>query len=412
VTNSPPANVSTAPGGLPRGKAARVLASGIDSLVLALSLHWRDEKAFQLLADLKQSAKERGDEEPLRVEWDVDGTIERFRVQPHGKQGAEWLLVGPDYGLAIAKAMAPGQRPNAMVDIRSEALWTHGADAMVERIKKVLDGLGAFVELVKPSRLDLCVDLLIREKDWSAGLKDHFVTRARYISTHDSNRELSGFSIGRGVMSARLYDKPREIAEKSGKLWMFGVWGLPEVPPGHVIVRIECQVRRDVLREGRVNSWDDVRRKLRRLWAYCTQRWLRVVDDPKLHHTMQRLRPWWKVVQGGFEGAQQAWPLVREQAVNRDRRRLAAQTLGTLGSLLALSDDAELDEMAELDQLSALHAALAQARLWGKVSDAEFKRRQQLKRAKYRRPPMAFAGEPERQPLPAVESGDTPEGSA
>jgi len=409
VTNSPPANVNLS-GGLAPGESGRVLASGIDSLTLAVELQWADDQAFRRLAELKEEAKKQVEDEPITVAVGEGTAAARFVVKPHGSNGYEWLLVGKEMAIKLGSWLEAKQRPSAMVDLRAELLWTHGPDAAVERVRQVLGAMGAKVERMKPSRLDLCVDVLLPGATWTAQLDQHFVTRARGTDTHRKNGDLSGFSIGKGAASARIYDKAREIREKSHKDWMFDVWKLPAVPEGHRVVRVEFQLRRDMLREGKLQTWEDVRERLPRAWAYCCRRWLRLVVNPKVHHTQQEPLPWWLLVEEGFAGAQQAEPLIREKAINTDRRRLAAQSIGTLSSIAALDlIDEQRTEETTLDRTSFLRSALAKAQAHASIDDEEFTRRVDRKRAKYGRAGPRFRGGKATADDAEVESAAVPE---
>jgi len=395
-----------------RADAPLVLASGLDSVVVAVSLRWPNDATFKRLAQLKQAAKEREDGEPFQVSIDENATA-RFVVKPNGKDGFEWLLTSGEMGIALGNWIEPKQRPSAMVDIRSEALWRFGADAAVARAVAILEAMGADVEAVKPSRLDLCTDVLLGEQDWHAGLDQHFVTRARGTNMYRKNRDLSGFSLGSGEVVARLYDKPREIREQSGKEWMYPIWKLPAVPEGCRIIRVEFQVRRDALREFQLNAWDDVRGALPRLWAYCTRDWLRLAVDPQLHHTQQDLLAWWAPVQNGFAGAQGAEPLVRELAVNTDLRRLGAQAIGALSSIVAIKlADRDATEGVLLDPVGFLHSALSDARKHAPQDDAKFTRRIDRKRARLARAERFEANEATASAVAVESAPDAPEGSA
>lgn len=384
MTNSPPANVNP---GLRRDEPARVLASGIDTLALTFQLRWPDSTTFDRLAELKARAKEEDSGEPITLELPIDeGAALTFEVQPHGSSGYEWLLVGQEMSISLGKSLTPRQRPSAAVTIRSEALWRFGPAVAVERVQLVLESLGAEVEGIKPSRIDLCVDVLVREKDWHPGLAEHFVTRARYDALHRKSRDLAGFSIGKGTVLARIYDKPREIGEKSHKDWLWDIWKLNAVPTGHRIVRVEFQLRRDSLREGGLKEWCNVEERLPGLWAYCSRRWLRLVLDAGLHHTQQKPLPWWRTVETGFTGSQGAAPIVRERARNTDLRRLASQSVGTLGSMVALGLGPEDDAAkVSMDRRSFLHAELDRAIDLAYLDDDQFTRRVERKRAKLSR---------------------------
>lgn len=430
MTNSPPANVNPPDGSrtatpedagpfswlkLQPGEAARVLGSGVDSLVLAMTLLWRNDLTFAELRQAKKLAKEAEKNQPIRFSLGEGAGDMVFEVLPHGREGFEWLIRNHDVSIALGNWCKPKERPSAMVTFRSEALWTHGPDACVARIEALFRAVGAEVLMVKPSRIDLCVDVLLREEDWHVGLDQHFVTRARGTTTYRSSRVLSGFSIGKGAVSARLYDKAREIREKSGKEWMHDVWNLPAVPHGHRVVRVEYQLRREALRQSKIHSWEHVHPKLGRLWAYCANRWLRLVVDARLHHTQQKPLAWWSVVEKGFERAQGATPIVREKAMNRDRRRLRDQSLGTLSSLAAieLARDGDGRVGATLDARSFLHSELDQAIDGAGLNDQQFARRVERKVARFLRTKARSPGDEVQNDSLEVESApDSPEDCA
>jgi hypothetical protein len=379
VTNSPPDNVKKF--ALNEEEEGRVVAAGIDSLRLAINLRWSTAHAFKKLAECKDLAKAASDDEPIAIKVEADGSTFRFVVTPHGKNGYEWLLVGQQFSIQLGHWAEPIQRPSAMVDIRSEALWTYGPDAAVKRAALALESMGAKIVNIKPSRIDLCVDVLIREESWHGNLDEHFVCRAHNVSRYRSRRKLSGFTVGKGAMSARLYDKPLEIRDKSHKTWMYDVWGLSRVPEDHRIVRVEFQIRRDMLREVGLNSWDETMRALPSSWSYSTKRWLRLVKDAGLHKTQQTLEPWWSVVQDGFPGAQGATPVVREKALNMDKKRLASQSIGTLTSIFAasLDDDDYFD--AVIDPASVIRAGLGEALRCVDIDPEKFTKCAERKRA-------------------------------
>ena len=185
MTNSPPSNVNLDP-------PARVLASGLDSLRLGVDVRWSSESTFERLADLKARAKASADDEPAELEVTGDGASWVFAVKRHGVDGYEWILVGREFAFRIGAWSEPQQRPSVMVEIRSETLWMHSPDGALQRMCIILETLGAEIVVVKPSRTDLCVDLLLPTNRWHIGLIDQIVTRARDITPHYQHRELTG----------------------------------------------------------------------------------------------------------------------------------------------------------------------------------------------------------------------------
>src|SRR5690606_40889246 len=132
---------------------------------------------------------------------------------------------------------------------------------------------------------------------------------------------------------------------------MYPIWGIEAVPEGFVVVRVEYQFRRERLKEFGCETFQDLLDALPGLWAYGTRIWLRIVDDPSLHHTQQTVLPWWEMVSNGFAGAQEAEPLVRRIALDAEFRHLRDLALGALGSIVAvLLEDEEIDPECPLDR--------------------------------------------------------------
>lgn len=298
MTISPPANVKV------EVEEGRVLSSGFDTLVLSIDVQWESDALFLKLGELKELAKGAEMQTPgvLQAAGGADPWI--FNLAPHGAQGYEWLLVGRGFTLKIGNWMTPKSRPSVMAELRSEALWHQGPRATADAVRSLLENQGGQVLSVKASRADLCVDVLLPAAAWSVHVKDHLVTRAVNVASFDWHRKLTGLGIGSGMISARLYDKPLEIATQSHKVWMFDVWRLPSVPLGRRVIRVEFQLRREAIKDLGIDTLAELLAQGGNVWAYCTQEWLKLQDDPGKHHTQQQTLPWWGVVQNGFAGAQ------------------------------------------------------------------------------------------------------------
>ncbi|MBL4698099.1 MAG: hypothetical protein JKX70_04620 [Phycisphaerales bacterium] len=130
---------------------------------------------------------------------------------------------------------------------------------------------------------------------------------------------------------------------------MYDIWNIESVDDQYRIIRTEFQIRREALMELGLVNWLALTTYLGPLWSYCTQSWLKIVDDASLHHTQQRLLPWWSVIENGFMGMQDCEPLVRSRSVIVDKKRLAAQALGGLASFLSV--DLNTDDLKHGDSL-------------------------------------------------------------
>jgi hypothetical protein len=329
TTISPPAKVKWY-----QGEKVRVLASGFDKIDLTLDLTWESEAFFALLAAEKAEAKAQEKARSLVINGD-DGCEWVFNVLPFGMRGHEWLLDSGDVVLRIGNWLHPQSRPSMVVEISSEMLWRMGTDCAVATVLALVESLGARIEKVRASRLDVCADVLLPEHVWAKEVFEQAVSRGRHKALYCDGDLLTGWQVGRGAFVGRLYDKPQEII-KSHKTWMFDIWGLSEVPLGWRIIRVEFQLRRPALKQLGIDSMKDALKQEGHLWAYCTEEWLKFQTRPGTHHTQRQTLPWWRVVQEGFRGAQPGEPLVRAKAVSIIRRQLMLQALGSMRSMAAL----------------------------------------------------------------------------
>ena len=343
VSISPPSNVKI---DQISGENVTVLGSGVDTLVLALDVSWQWPIMLDVLRETKAEAK--ASKEQKGFEWPKTETDDTwgaaFDMQPFGVGGYEWVLIGHEFTFRVGDWLTPGSRPSVMVEVRSETLWRLGVAACVERVSNLIMGLGGNVERCRVSRLDLCVDLRIKSPLWSPSLLEHCVSRSRKRSVYLDTRDLEGISVGRGVVQCRVYDKLREIREVSHKFWFGDVWkiNLDEVCDDERIVRVEYQLRREALKEMGIDLIGDLETKSAAVWGYCSQEWLRFVDDADQHHTMQTVAPWWLVVQTAYKGSQLGTSAVRARACHSDEKQLLQQMFGLASAVAALRDQDKL----------------------------------------------------------------------
>lgn len=332
MTNSPPAKVKQAN----YAQVYKILASGVDTLVLSFKVEWKKEDLFTELDDMKQTAQERKQEFGTFLQYGENSKYWVFNMLPNGSKGYQWILSGRDYTLKIGQWLKDISRPNIMAEVRSETLWRLGLEDAISCLVEIIEGIGGQIIECKLSRVDLCVDLLLPEDLWTGELADHAITYASNKDIHLMHRKLTGLSIGSGEIQARLYDKALEIKQKSKKFWMFDVWGIEEVHEGMKAVRVEFQARREFLKEVKMNTVEDLLTRSHEMWAYCTQKWLKFQDRPEHHHTMRKNLPFWDHVQDGYRGYQNSTPAVREAAKDTDTQKRVKQAMGSILSLQAI----------------------------------------------------------------------------
>jgi len=340
-------------------QVVKSLLSGIDTLVLSFDTYWTSRTFFELLNGKLEEAKALKEEVPFSI-VEADGNAIQFMLKPHGAGGYAWLLLGNDYCLKIMDAVKPESRPNLIVEFRSEFLWSVGPLEAVTRIIDALECIGAGLPIHKPSRVDLCKDLLVTGNGWTIDLLKYAVTKATIDATHRKHQQMSGITFGQKAMVARLYDKTREIKEKSGKTWFYDLWDLEKLPENTLVLRVEFQLRREMLRDLLLNDISTLFQALPNIWAYCTQDWLKFQDNPGEHHTKRNTLAWWKVVQDSFCGLQEGEPLIRAKAIETDKKRLSQQATGIGTSLIAMDrEEGKADQApCQEDYYKAMDEAL------------------------------------------------------
>lgn len=317
-------------------EATKILASGIDTLVLAVDVDWKNRTLFDQLKEGKEKAKSKDRDIPMVMVGMDKNDKWVYMIRPFGAKGYEWILMGKEFTFRVGNWMESGIRPSVMVEIGSETLWREGPLNTCERVMRLIEGNDGVIKNVKVSRADLCVDMMFDEEKWTRDIEDYIVTKANKWDAWSNHRGLESLYVGTGKIRARLYDKPLQIKEISKKKWMYKIWGVEEVEEGKKIIRVEFQIRREVLKELGAGSLNEFFGKCDQVWSYCTRRWLKFRDRPGKRSNQRKTFDWWKVIQNGFLGVQDARPAIREKTIKEDAEQLKNQIVGFASSLTAL----------------------------------------------------------------------------
>jgi hypothetical protein len=322
----------------------KVVASCLDTLYLGyrgsipldIARELESKRALLLAQDeAAHAAWEDGAESEVRLA----GTS--FVLRPSALHGYRYRLFNADLTLMVNPS-PPSSVPVVMAQLRSDFLWRVGwreAAALTGNIARALLDAATAEQPPIVSRLDMCADF----QSWipcGADL-DRFVCRARYRAAHHNGLDLTGFSFGRGVIVARLYDKTAELT-KSGKDWMHAVWQAGGYDPSSSVWRLECQLRREALRELQLPTLPDLERRLASLWRYLLAHWLRLTvpvrsDRPERWPT----DPVWQILsQPDFCSVGEE--VVRLRKLGADLDRIVCGLLGYLSSYAALKGQKSL----------------------------------------------------------------------
>ena len=193
----------------------------------------------------------------------------------------------------------------------------------------------------KVSRADLCVDLALPFPE--IDLTKEVVTRARTkINRLELDKVSSGtrstyYRIGSGGMLARIYNKSEEI-KVSHKEWFKEIWlsqGWDGFTP---VTRFEFQLRREVLKDYSVNTFDELQARLADIWLYCTQRWLTIRDvNPKdTERSRWPIKDYWLVVQSAIGHFGKCWGMLRYKEKQNKYEHIEKLLRGVLISAVAI----------------------------------------------------------------------------
>lgn len=315
------------------------LACNADTLDLGVFVQWGT--AWERLQPELEKLKEAAYGTP-GVLWGNGVAL----VLPTGKPPQyRYHLKFPDFELYIGIQDAPYRStPNVYVSLSAKLLWHRGIAESVGLIWDVVRGLGGHVLWVQPSRVDLTADFHV-----PGGLELDFLRAFRVPAKVKMIPYLDGdlletLYVGekKSPIQLRIYHKSLEITRNPLKAWMHDIWGL-ENPEN--VWRVEFQIRRQLLRETKIASTEDLVEKTAGLWEYLTGKWfsLRLQDNP--NSTRRTVHPFWRDVQNVAPHFGTMCAVTRERPTRLpDVSRSMAQIYGNFISMSAMENRETQDE--------------------------------------------------------------------
>ncbi|HEY3489512.1 MAG TPA: hypothetical protein VGK27_05240 [Candidatus Deferrimicrobiaceae bacterium] len=243
---------------LPNSKG--LLLHGIDTLQCAYYLSSLGRSCgidFTELRTLRETLRNRKSKDPEMIT--LGDTP--FLLASHGtSSGYPFLLTNEDFKIECGEFNSP----SFFVTFKSQALWKETAYALHGKFLAWAANLG--FKAIRPetlSRVDYCFDYHLPEIDFN---EDSFVSRSTKDSQHRENGKVQTFTLGRGDIVLRIYDKVAEIAEQSDKVWFFELWKQDQD-----VWRIEWQVRKPILKQFGIAAFDSLRQSHGDLLRYLAE---------------------------------------------------------------------------------------------------------------------------------------------
>jgi hypothetical protein len=300
---------------------------GFDRLKYGLHVEWSSERLLDILGEAKRDAQDKRTVIPINLNVGEDHV---YNVHATGRRGGYAFRISKaDISIFFSVRKKYMDTPNIWVDIGSSACWSPGYKTVMKRIEDLIQLFGGKIRKTGVSEVHLCSDFIGCEIS-NLGIQNfsQWITRATKFHTHYDCSKFSGvsldqshgklgisnskfdevgivvengISVGLGDIALRIYDKVLEMKRQPAKQCVFAsVWGKDEYND-QPVTRVEFQIRRPVLRQLKVNSLEDLLKKVGGIWEYCTTSWARFCENPvdkkNRHHDRSETHTFWKEVQ-------------------------------------------------------------------------------------------------------------------
>jgi hypothetical protein len=201
-----------------------------------------------------------------------------------GSRDGWWLLENAD-ARVVVNARAPRGWLVA-VEMSGVALARIGHVVAIERARVLASKLLGHVEGERVRRVDMCADFIgfdlpnIDPHAWLVQRRCKQVDHVR-LDTHREGDECTGFTIGRGAVVLRVYNKTEELKAKGDAVKRaeeYERWKAAGWDGRSPVTRVEFQLRDAAMKELGLRDVQHFDERLDHAWAYCTRRWCRLVE--------------------------------------------------------------------------------------------------------------------------------------
>ena len=353
----------------------KLVGYGVDTLILNVRYsdtffepvkQELDEKLQRELDYLQASARQ--DENAVATDWSFNDAV--LFVEPHGA-GKQWRWLLTCRWLTLVVSRGKFNDVIAQVRFSSEFLWSckYTGDALYKVHTFLMSLFGELIHL-QVSEVHLCTD--VTGYDFAqVDYENAFVTRVRKNQAIYSSTGVDGVSLDNHVVSTlafsnhaspiscTMYNKTREIKQKSNKTWFYDLWRTGvDAPNGGKwdgesdVWRVEFRFKRDFLHSLSVpiEQAYDLLGQFKPLWDYAAGRveggddglpdgWLRYVlpDGDDSNRSRWSVHPAWSVVQSAFsiDLEPDLAAIVRQRVREKNVERGIASTIGYITTLAA-----------------------------------------------------------------------------
>ena len=266
----------------------KLLRFGVDSLYLSYPGELKPDVEDNLKA-LKKVAQSPEPYQRIGAQYQIWGHL--FEVLDKGAQLFPYILEDNCFRIQLSRG---GKVPMAYVKVSSEYLTHVGPFEAEKTLRTILDKIGTIQDQANVSRIDLFADFS-SNVDMESWGRRAWVTRASSVNSYSVNDQFSGWAIGLGgPVAARLYDKILEV-QKSEKVYLFDLWKQGGWEIDEPVLRLEFEIKREILAQLGPVKLRDVLPNLNGLWSYAMTDWLKLTLPSETDKTRSRwpIHPLW-----------------------------------------------------------------------------------------------------------------------
>jgi len=279
-----------------------VVNAGVDTFELSINIDKPRDDFYDQIQALKVDAQNSAAAIYLTLDKSCSEGYLDFIMSPHQKRSYNYHFYNQFYHVMVWARGEAGFRPRVLVSIRSKMLQVVGLAKSVSLILVALESKMGRINKGTSGvmRVDLFVDILLDESEFTLKLLDKVICRAGDRIPYLTDGTLETLYIGSKDASVRcrMYDKLREReAAGEGRSYVESI-NLGQIGATERVIRVEFQLRSKFLVEFGARDYSKYPEILLSLWLYLTESWLRVVVCYDKAHPF-RCGPtlWWSHIQ-------------------------------------------------------------------------------------------------------------------
>ena len=357
---------------------------GEDTVYIGYYVEWG--AVFANLFESLELHKQQAQTEGSAVEFSFSGLS--FELSPGGYSSGGSKGIHVPYSLrangcriGLSNLEKPnGATPNVYVMMGSSVLMYHGGVAPVhDMVLAMLDQLGGQVVDHKLSRVDICADMGgVPVHEFSRlFLANGLVSKARNRAHYWRGLQPTGFTLGKGALQLRVYDKRLETQKDPSKWELMQLVRLEEGETE--CTRVEVQIRREVLKTMGIDTVEDWLQSRAAVAEYLLTHWARLCEpiSDRTHTSRAQMADCWRDVLRAFQSwtgtARETITRCMERCATRDLEGLERQALGCLLRVVAeRSDGCVFDKECLYDEVTRYLAyAIDRAEKEGVLEDKQ-----------------------------------------